>query len=464
MTVRKRRRGSSQAVLFPRSKRPTIPIDENHRLVVLTDSIDWTEMEMRVQMIRAVTLKNAAGRPPHLRALLGAMVLKATRYMPYRVLADQIRYYAPARYLCGLTETEWSPDHRTIHDFAVLIGEEGARLINEDVVEWAVEEDLADPSLLVADTTAQEAAIPYPNEMGLMAAFIASVVAASKRAGKTLKQFAAKVGKKVKAAQQKVREYRLFAKTKEVKDKTMAQMVDIVASVHAELAKAVAVAQAEAVRVSRYGKVARARVIELHETMERLLPQIRHWLKTGHVAAGKVISLYVPELYSIVRGKVGKTVEFGLTWGIRRIRGGFLLATVAGSKGDLHDSSYAVGAVDEHIALFGKPPNEYGYDRGGWSENNVAELKRKGVKQVGLAPRGTAAWPVNDPTRKRLVRERAQVEAGIGTIKHSKYGFNRPAARSSAMMGMCGQLALVGFNLNKLARALAKRAEVVLVG
>jgi hypothetical protein len=46
-----------------------------------------------------------------MRVLLGAMVLRATRYMPYRVLEDQIRYYAPARYLCGLTETEWSPDH-----------------------------------------------------------------------------------------------------------------------------------------------------------------------------------------------------------------------------------------------------------------------------------------------------------------------------------------------------------------
>ena len=105
MDVRKRRRGSRQAELFPRSKRATIPLDENHRLVVLTDSLDWTELEIRAEVIRASKLKSAAGRPPHLRVLLGAMVLRATRYMPLRVLADQIRYYAPARYLCGLTET-----------------------------------------------------------------------------------------------------------------------------------------------------------------------------------------------------------------------------------------------------------------------------------------------------------------------------------------------------------------------
>ncbi len=275
-----RRRGSSQQDLFPRSKHPTIPIEENHRLVRLTDDLDWTELEFAAESIRASKLKNGAGCPPHLRALLGAMVLRATRYVPYRVLEDQIRHYAPARYLCGLTETEWSPDHNTLHDFFKLMGEEGARLINELVVGHAVEEKLADPTVLVADTTAQEAAIPYPNEMGLMAAFIASVAAASKQAGKAFKEFATKAAANIKAAKEKVREYRLFAKTKELKDKTMAEMVDIVASVQEQLGKAVAVAKAGTVRVVKHGKVARARVLELHETMEELLPQIRHWLKT----------------------------------------------------------------------------------------------------------------------------------------------------------------------------------------
>ncbi len=97
--------GSRQAELFSRSKRATVPIEENHRLVQLTDSLDWSELEERAEMIRASKLKNAAGRPPHMRALLGAMVFRATRYQPYRVLEDQIRHYAPSRYLCGLTGT-----------------------------------------------------------------------------------------------------------------------------------------------------------------------------------------------------------------------------------------------------------------------------------------------------------------------------------------------------------------------
>jgi hypothetical protein len=458
------RGGSRQLELIPRSKatRP-ISLDENHPLVQLTDRLDWTELEVRAEAIRASKLKNGAGRPPHLRTLLGAMVLKATRYRPYRVLEDTIRYYAPARYLCGLTETDWSPDHRTLHDFFELMGEEGARFVNEYAVEWAVEEKLADPSVMVGDTTAQEAAIPHPNEMGLMATFMNRLVAASKSAGSAVKKFVEGAKREFQEAKERVREYRLFAKskTKEAKNRMVARMASLVERVNTRLGEALA---GPSSHVSKYGLFAKTKVADLHQTMKVLIPQIRHWLKTGFVASGKIISLHVPKLYSIVRGKVGKTVEFGLSWGIRRLRGGFLLATLARSKNELVDSKFAVSAVKEHIALFGKAPKAYAYDRAGWSKENVKTLKKLGVREVGLAPRGRAHWRVSGRSRKQLVSERAQVEGGIGTIKHSKYGFNRPAARSVPMMGACGQLAVLGFNLNKVVRELAKREKVRLVG
>ena len=91
--------GSRQRELIPYSKRPTISIDANHRLVILADEIDWTDLLEFVETIRLSKVKNAAGRPPHLRALVGALLLKATRKMTYREAEDLIRYYTPARYL-----------------------------------------------------------------------------------------------------------------------------------------------------------------------------------------------------------------------------------------------------------------------------------------------------------------------------------------------------------------------------
>src|ERR1017187_264173 len=460
----RRRGGNSQPELFPRSKRPAIALPDNHPMVVLTDTVDWTEMELRAEKVRAKKLKNAAGRPPNLRATLGALTLMAIRKMPYREAEEQIRYYAPARYLCGLTETDWTPDFTTIQDFAQLLGEDGCRLINEAVVKQAVALGLADAKVAVADMTAQEAAIPYPNEMGLLGGFVRSIGAAAKKPGQGFQDFLGKVHSKFEAAKAHVRKYRLFAKskTKAAKDRMVAQMTSIIEGINQNLGKAIAAASAQGRKLRGHAVVAQRKLLELHEAMGKLVPQIRHWLRTGFVASGKIINLHIPQLYSIVRGKVGKAVEFGLSWGITRLGGGFVLATMAATKTDVTDSSYAVRAVEDLAALFGKAPRAYAYDRGGYSTENVERLRKLGVRDIGLAPRGRTPWEVAGKVKDRLIRERAMVEGSIGTIKCSKYGFNRPAARSAAMMGVCGQRAVLGLNLTKLLRGVAGRKGIAL--
>jgi hypothetical protein len=103
----------------------------------------------------------------------------------------------------------------------------------------------------------------------------------------------------------------------------------------------------------------------------------------------------------------------------------------------------------------GKAPVSYAYDRGGWSRQNVADLRTLGVRNVGLAPKGRARWAVSGKTKERLVRVRAQVEGSIGTVKSPCYGFNKPNVRTTEMMAAIGQRALLGFNLRKYARAAA---------
>lgn len=459
-----RRGGNRQPELFARCKRPAIALPENHPMVVLTDTVDWTELEIAAEKIRRKKLKNAAGRPPALRATLGALTLMAIRKMPYREAEEQIRYYAPARYLCGLTETDWTPDFTTIQDFAQLLGEDGCRLINEAVVKQAVDLGLADAKVAVADMTAQEAAIPHPNEMGLLGGFVRSIQTAAKRAGQGFQAFLKKAGGKFAAAKEQLRKYRLFAKskTKEAKNRMVSQMTSAIEDINQRLGKALAAGAEQCRKLRGHAVVARRKLAELHETMGKLVPQIRHWLRTGFVASGKVINLHIPELYSIVRGKVGKAVEFGLSWGITRLRGGFVLASVANAKTDFTDSSYAVRAVEDLVALFGKAPRAYAYDRGGYSRQNVERLGELGVRDIGLTPRGRTAWEVEGKVKDRLVRERALVEGSIGTIKGNKYGFNHPPARSAAMMGVCGQRAVLGLNLTRLLRGAAQKKGITL--
>lgn len=450
-----KKHGYGQRELIPRSNRPTIPVEPSHQLAVLNEELDWDELLDLAEEIRSAKVKNNAGRPPHLRALVGALLLKASRDLTFRQAEDIIRYYAPARYLCGLTETEWSPDHNTLHDFEELLGEEGVRLLNEYVVKLALKERLTFSSLAVGDTTAQEAAIPYPNEMKLMAAFLSSVTAAAARAGKKLKEFVKGTSEELQQAKETLREFLLFGTTSERRRHGVARMLGHVRVVLAKLGQAL---EGLSPHLRGYGKVAFARVQRLHQVMGRLLPQIEYWHRTGWVAKRKIISLFMPKLYSVLRGKMGKQIEFGLNWGITRLKGGFLLAHVAADRQQLADARYAVKSVEECKRLFGRAPIAYAYDRAGHSRRNVEKLRKLGVCQIGLAPRGRCAWEVEGATKRRLVKERIRIEGSIGALKSRRYGFNRPRARSEAMMGAYGQRAVLGVNLTRLAKGLAERA------
>ena len=364
--------GAKQLELIPRSKNPLLVLDSNHRLVLLTDALDWLELEAKAQDIRRKKLKSRAGRPPNLRALLGAVIFMSMRRVPYRDAEDLLRHYAPARYLCDLTESTWTPDFTTIHNFTKLMGPLGLAELNEMAVKMAVEQGFADPGSLVADTTVQEAHMSYPTEVGLL-------------------------------------------------DKLLG-------------------------------------------VVDTLVPQIEYWLESGYVAKKKIVNLAMPLLRSIPRGKVGKDVEFGIKWGISRVGGGFVFGSADAAHGNFNDQKYVRRSVEHHTKLFGAVPDAFAFDRGGWSPANNDYLGAVGVRHNGIFPQGRAPWRVDGKVKQRLVKQRARIEGDIGAIKSARYGFNRPAARSEAMMVACGQRAMLGYNLNKLVRMLGQRAELAITG
>ncbi len=92
-------------------------------------------------------------------------LLRLTKVIPWQ---DQIKHYAPARHLCNLMDSSWSPDHITIFDFVQMLGPAGMEKLNTTFLKEAQELGILDSTSLMSDTTAQEAMIPYPNEVGLI--------------------------------------------------------------------------------------------------------------------------------------------------------------------------------------------------------------------------------------------------------------------------------------------------------
>ena len=154
-----------QEPLFPPSMSTTINLKESHKLVKITEIIDWGVLIQLAMDLREQRGKKNTGPKTRFRALLGAVVLMAMRKVDYRGAEDLITNYAPARYLCGLMETDMTLDHVTIFDFTKMVGPSGMEEINKKILATAEEYDLIDTKEMMSDTTAQEAMIPYPNEV-----------------------------------------------------------------------------------------------------------------------------------------------------------------------------------------------------------------------------------------------------------------------------------------------------------
>lgn len=287
--------------------------------------------------------------------------------------------------------------------------------------------------------------IPYPTEVGLMARFMELAKKSVSKLGGKFASIKSKIKKTSDKVKGMVRNSHIFAKTKEEKGKVGRKIYHTVKEIQKEIADLL---EAGHTLSSKAGK----QLTELSRVMTSLLPQIFHFFKTGFVAPKKIIHLQISELYAIVRGKAGKKVEFGLKWGISRIGSGFVQGFLLAGYQNGSDQNFCIEALKQHISLFEKAPETYGYDRGGYSKSNITKARKLGVKHVGIAPKGRADWQVSSKKEKDIKRERARVEGSIGTLKSSLYGFNKPNARSTSAMVRCGQSSILGFNMRKMIR------------
>ncbi len=438
-----------QRSLLPTPDQVSISVKSSHDLVVLTKLINWDHLTRIAILAREKYVKKVVGPEPRYRALLGAIAFMALRKTNFRQAEDLIAHYAPARYLCDLMECDWTPDHVTIFDFSKMLGDEGLYAINGEVLRIAQHHGIADPSILMADTTAQEAAIPYPTEVGLMGRYIDLAAKNLRKLGGKFLPLRGKIKETVSKVKGLVRNAHLFAKSAEHKRKIARKLYHVINGFHSQINSTMDQGYALS---SKAGKD----LSQLTDVMSTLLPQMLHYLQTGFVANGKIIHLQMSKLYSMVKGKSGKAAEFGIKWGINRIGGGFLTGYLYEDGKHVSDTKFCLHAIEQHMQMFSEAPAVFGFDRGGHSMSNIAKAKKLGVKYVGIAPKGQANWSVSDAMAKKIRHERALIEGNIGTIKTAKYGFNKPDAHSIPAMARCGQRAILGFNLQKLIKETMK--------
>ena len=433
-----------------------IAVPKEHELVVLSDHLDWDLLQAIGESRRDAKRLSSRGLKPHHRVLMGAVVVRSLKKCNLREAEDLIKNYLPARYMCHLQSSSWNPDHNTIWEYEMMLGEEGLKEINDYILKEAATIGFADPKGLCSDTTAQEGNVPYPNEVGHMSSFAKSLSQNLETLISNGQGFGKKAVRlmkdKISKIAGKVRHHRLFAKTTEARMQINRELLQVTTHLTNELGDWIGRLDIHKNQIHGAGKRAVSNLAEIYHNMSQMLPEIETWIASGRVVPGKIVSLFNTCFKAITRGKSGKPVEFGLKWGVNQIRGGYV-SLFMNPNMMAHDSSYAVEAIKEHIRIFGEAPRDFGFDRAAWSKDHMEEISGLGVKNLAIAPKGKAKWKVGPRVQDRMISERTQVEGKIGTMK--SYGLNKSKAKLNTAVKQSALRAGLCLNLKRFAKDLA---------
>jgi hypothetical protein len=308
-----------------------------------------------------------------------------------------------------------------------------------------------DEGVISSDTTAQELAIGYPNEPGILRGL-------AQRCGRALMRLKTRGIQGLDAALEQtetilrsVKAHHLFTKGKTEKREVLTRILTEVGRL---ISQTRVIATAVQGRSDRVIQSARSRLVAMHEVIKPLMGQIVHWLTTGKVAANKIVHVGIPQARAIVRNKVGKKTEFGLAYLISRLGGGYVFGERIAANAD--ERQMPLKALAGYRAIFGPKatPELVVYDRGGDSTPTRQKLALAGVKDMGIQPKGKRPWSVAEAVRDQIRSERGQTEGVIGTLKSNRYKFNKPKERLWQTLEMAGPRSILSFNLNKLMRDL----------
>ena len=439
----------------------SIFVPDEHPLLRLKATLDWQALTaVMVAQWRAAG-KNVAGGPgqPWPTSLyVPLLVLMWVECLHARQMEKYLSESVVARRFLDLTETTQMHvrDHANIARAEAALGAAGKEAVNALLLHQAKELNFTNGKVLSSDTTVQEPALGYPNEPGILKGW-------AERLARSFQKLAARgvAGAQAGRAQtqeiiRQVKQHHLWAKTKEEKKALLTKLVD---TSQALLKQTQEIMQQVSPRCGQAKQKAVAKLQEMVAVGRRLLPQIKHWLATGKVAAGKIIHVGLREARAIVKGK--RQVKFGFKWRLNRLAGGYVFGRRVGAQAD--EQRQPAGALKDYRQVFGKAatPEMLVYDRGASAAAAAPELYKAGVAQVGIPPRGQGAWLVGEAEQKVVKSERGKTEGSIGKLKSSKYKFSGRQERSSATQEAAGHRALVAANLNTLLRDVVQQDNAV---
>jgi hypothetical protein len=435
--------GIYQQSIFSKALAISVVVPEYNRFRVLENVLPWPEMSDVANKYRGKKVSLTNGRPLDMRLHLGAFVAQSMNNWTDRETEEMVRYHAGVRILCGLQESTHGSDRTSIEKFRNMVGPEGTEELNQIIIQHAVGAGFTGSEICSSDTTVQEAPIQHPTEVGHL-----------KKIGEKLSGIGKMIGGKISKAVEDLgqtakdlfTEIRLFTRGKA--DNAVKRKKELSQKLHATVKKMQKLVSENLPSLPKKISEKIQPKVDLYKLIQ---DQTIQWIKTGNHPANKLISLWNLEARAITRNKAAKKVEFGRRWIVTRLLGGYVIGSPCQKLGGDADVKIADEVLVNFLNATGEVPENFIFDRGGDGDQNHEIIAAAGVVNDCIFLKGSGEkMDVSPEVFEMARRERALSEASIATVKHHKYGFNKPRARSADSCALKGQAAFLGFNINHL--------------
>jgi len=415
------------------------------------------------------------GRPSiPIEVYLRMMFLKYQYRLGYESLCREVSDSISWRIFCRLNLDGSVPAPSTLSKITTRCGEAAVLGLNDALLARADAAKLVKTGKVRADTTVVSANVRYPTDSGLLAhavTLIGRLVERIKAAGGASRTV---FRDSSDAATTKVHAIgaKLKLRTAEAKQEAQATVLRLTG----ELADLAQQAVDDAAAVLANARRALARVTgrqrgKLHKAINELstmatravqvVTQTRRRVAGDKVdSATRLVSLHDPDARPIVKGRLGKPVEFGYKAQVVDNEDGLVLDYDV-KTGNPPDAEQFVPAIKRVRKRLGRVPQQATGDRGYGEAAVDRELEELGVTTVVIPRKGKPGKARQEmehsPGFRELVKWRTGSEGRISYLKR-RYGWNRSLADGRDRTATWCGYGVLAHNLVKVAHLATKNA------
>jgi len=394
-----------------------------------------------------MTCFSALGRPAKDSQLInGLLIVKHMKGYSDNEVVEELRHHPYIQYFCGYDKLvdEEVIEPSTLSKARKRLGNKYFIKFENEILNVLKEKNIIKGRIQSTDATVFPANITYPTDTGLIEMARIFVVGSIKRIKKVCS-----IKEKIRTYSRKARQiYIRFQKKrrKTVKDIRKAKKQGL-----QYLRRNIAQLQVLLGKAKDIKKGLKEKIEERLEVVKKVYDQQMKMLKDNtHSIGDRIVSLHLPHIRPIKRGKSGKETEFGPKAVISYVDGYAFLDII--SFNAFNEAKRLKEDITLHRDRFGRNPDVMVLDNIFATKENRELLRLEGIRSKFLAiGSGTRSRDGPDGVDSRLLKQdkkfRNLMEGIIGNCK-SKYGLDRILYRISGGEEIWVRMGLMAMNLS----------------